>query len=75
MTKEGIYDLSGNLAEWIDSGEKRGAKEATAIGGSFAEKDPAELTVNAMRNFPANINNNQIGFRCVKLYGKLNSDN
>ncbi|MHC4871231.1 MAG: protein kinase domain-containing protein [Planctomycetota bacterium] len=70
MTKEGLYDMSGNLAEWVDSGEANDAEEATAMGGSFADKDPAELTVNAMRNYPANINNNQVGFRCVKLYGK-----
>ncbi len=65
-----VYDLSGNLAEWIDSGENQYSEEASAIGGNFSDNDPAELTVNSIKTYPTKINNGLVGFRCVKLYGK-----
>lgn len=67
-TPEGVEDMCGNLAEWVDAGETEGADEATAMGGCFTDTDPFDLTVNTMKTYSAKINYRSTGFRCVKFY-------
>ncbi len=63
-TPEGVLDLSGNLAEWIDSctGDEP-ASDCFVHGGSFTDSDRARCD---LKEKVARLNSNQtvIGFRC-----------
>lgn len=60
-TKNGIFDLSGNLAEWTFSENV----EATIFGGSFLDnKEMARCK--AYKPHPKNTKEEFIGFRCCK---------
>ncbi len=61
----GAYDMSGNVAEWVNAGE--GASMQLAYGGSWGD-DASQLST-ASHELQAPIyNSNRIGFRCVRDY-------
>jgi formylglycine-generating enzyme required for sulfatase activity len=62
---EGLWDMSGGLAEWIDScnGEKGMADACHIRGGSFSGSS-AELRCDWQSGAPRDTSSNYIGFRC-----------
>lgn len=64
----GIYDMSGNAAEWTDTaadGEAPGGNRIV-MGGSYASL-PADVQVsNRSRSQPPDVRTNYIGFRTVR---------
>ena len=71
----GIADLSGNVREWTSSPARfyPGSPLPIALrpgllvvrGGSFADRDPDDLTATARRFRPDDSADDQTGFRCV----------
>lgn len=60
-TPSGIFDLSGNVAEWVRGPEDR----PEARGGSYATTLAAELRAWAYREVPGGAPAPDIGFRCA----------
>lgn len=57
---EGVFDLAGNVAEWVeDTG-------SVVRGGSFADSDPAAVAATASRAVTAETAEPTIGFRCAR---------
>jgi formylglycine-generating enzyme required for sulfatase activity len=59
-TREGVLDLAGNVAEWVD------ANVSTVRGGSFADADPASFASSSRRMVDAFRADPTIGFRCAR---------
>jgi formylglycine-generating enzyme required for sulfatase activity len=60
----GLYDCSGNIAEWCAPASSS-QKTAIARGGSFADTDPARLKVFRRVEFPADYRDADVGFRIL----------
>jgi hypothetical protein len=62
-TPEGVYDMSGNVAEWTQS-----EQEEKIFGGDWTSPTRfADLTVSCRaRSSPDEVNANLLGFRCCK---------
>lgn len=58
-TPEGVWDLAGNVAEWVDL-----AGTSVTRGGSFTDFDPASVSAAGIR--PVNGAAVTVGFRCAK---------
>jgi formylglycine-generating enzyme required for sulfatase activity len=67
-SREGIFELCGNMAEWLDNGEGENAQEASAVGGSFISKDENEIQLLSVKYHSAILVSPNIGFRCIKVY-------
>ncbi|MCW8129763.1 MAG: protein kinase [Planctomycetota bacterium] len=63
-TKQGIYDMSGNVSEWTDGEEK----DEIIFGGDWTDSvRTPELTISCRaRQIPALINRERAGVRCCK---------
>ena len=62
VTDDGIYDLTGNVEEWVGTTEK----EATLMGGAYdTSKDHARCSRNN-DTFGPGYANKKTGFRCCK---------
>lgn len=59
----GIFDLSGNVAEWTSTKFQVGATDRTVKGGSFASSD-TDLRCSARANRPPESKSGKVGFRC-----------
>jgi len=59
VTPDGVYDLGGNLAEWVGVDAER----AVLLGGAFFEADKASCTY-AFDVFGPGFRNQHTGFRC-----------
>lgn len=59
-TPEGVLDLAGNVAEWVD-GEPPGVR-----GGSYADTEPAAVSAAAVIATGAETASPTIGFRCAR---------
>lgn len=57
VTPDGVYDLAGNVAEWVD------APSPTVRGGSWQDGDPAAVTSTAAHAQAAA--DPTVGFRCA----------
>jgi len=58
----GIFDLSGNLAEWTADSRENGQRGAH--GGSVAHGAPAEMSCGAVSLYEAAQGHADVGFRC-----------
>jgi hypothetical protein len=59
-TRNGVLDLAGNVAEWVD------ADVPIVRGGSFADADPAAFSTSSRRTVDASVRDPTIGFRCAR---------
>jgi serine/threonine-protein kinase len=62
-TPEGVFDLAGNVSEWVSDGEKGASR--VARGGSFIDEAP-ELRATFRAVVPASVAHIAIGFRCAQ---------
>lgn len=58
----GLYDMAGGVAEWCGAGSDASG-ERMARGGSWAERDPAQLTVYGGLRLPRGYRDADVGFR------------
>lgn len=58
---EGVLDLAGNVAEWVDL-----AGASIVRGGSYEDVDPAAVSAASVRAIPSGSASAVIGFRCAK---------
>lgn len=64
-TAEGVLNLSGNVAEWVDecTGAQGAAAECNTRGGSYASAYAA-MRCSEAQKFPRNARHGWVGFRC-----------
>ena len=66
---EGVYDLTGNLAEWIvDPDRKESEPMQTAAGGHFASKERCRNLASDFIAGRADVATDRIGFRAAKRW-------
>ncbi|MFO0585919.1 MAG: SUMF1/EgtB/PvdO family nonheme iron enzyme [Polyangiaceae bacterium] len=63
-SREGAYDLAGNVAEWVTSSDAREG-HADVLGGSFRDTEAAALRGWNRRAVPITARDAAIGIRCV----------
>jgi formylglycine-generating enzyme required for sulfatase activity len=61
----GVYDLSGNAAEWTSSRFQSGASDRAVKGGSFGRSD-TDLRCSARQNKAPGSHSGDVGFRCCE---------
>jgi formylglycine-generating enzyme required for sulfatase activity len=64
VTAEGVFDLSGNVAEWTSTAVREGAPQRITRGGSFIQSD-AKLACDARDySLPGLGGAKHLGLRC-----------
>jgi protein-disulfide isomerase/uncharacterized membrane protein len=67
-TKAGVYDMTGNVAEWIENDKKK----ASMVGGNFGSGEGAACNRRGTM-FGPGLANNTTGFRCCADQRVLNA--
>ncbi|HEU4408211.1 MAG TPA: SUMF1/EgtB/PvdO family nonheme iron enzyme [Polyangiaceae bacterium] len=63
-TPEGVFDLSGNVAEWVDG---KGGTKPIARGGSWHSEGPCHLLGSGCSfHEPQDVGLSDVGFRCAR---------
>lgn len=61
----GVFDMSGNVAEWVDDAFEKGSEDKVVKGGSFKRPDYA-VRCASRKNMSPGQRNEETGFRCCK---------
>jgi formylglycine-generating enzyme required for sulfatase activity len=65
VSPEGVHDLGGNAAEWVE--DRRGnPREKTLRGGGFGSIGPCHLLGSGCSHIAADKYQKDIGFRCAR---------
>jgi formylglycine-generating enzyme required for sulfatase activity len=64
VSAEGVRDLGGSVAEWVEDSRGR-SDEKTIRGGSWASRSPCYLLGSGRKRVPAERFGKDVGFRCA----------
>lgn len=65
-TPEGLFDMAGNVDEWVIIDETNSQVETAVMGGSVSSRGPLGILPYAHIPFSAQSKDNTTGFRCVQ---------
>jgi formylglycine-generating enzyme required for sulfatase activity len=65
VSPDGVYDLAGNVAEWVEDG-RDDLEQKTARGGSFASRGPCHLLGSGCQRVAGDSYHKDVGFRCAR---------
>jgi formylglycine-generating enzyme required for sulfatase activity len=68
-TPQGVFDMAGNVGEWVDGSEPAGSRVRTAFGASFWSMDDGYVSGTLGGVEVLSERNETIGFRCTKDAG------